>query len=121
MVYVASWFLLAFVVWESVAAAEDVHTAMRLVPYVNAHLMEEIAEHQYSPWADYVFLLRVLAVSGTPILLGAWAASRTGGAGPAARVVCAAVFVLVVMNWNVFGSLAADLCVRQTQGGAGVE
>jgi hypothetical protein len=105
-VYTTSWLALAFGIWESVATAEDVHTAMRLVPYVNVHLMEEIAENQYSPWTDYVFLLRVFVVSGAPILFGAWVAGRIGGWASGGRIVCLAVFMLVVMNWHVLASAA---------------
>jgi hypothetical protein len=98
LVYLASWLTLVFVVAEVLERVADVHVAMRLAPYVNAHLMEEAEEHGYLPWADNVFLLRVFLVSATPVFAGAWVAGRRGGRRAACCGAAGCVLILVLIN-----------------------
>jgi hypothetical protein len=68
--------------------------------------MEQMAQHEYVPWGDYVFLLRVFLVSAAPIMAGTWVAGRLGGRASAIRVAFAGLFVLVLLNWQVLLSTA---------------
>jgi hypothetical protein len=118
--YLCAWGLAALVVWEAIARATDVHTAMRLVPYSNPHLMEEIAQGEYNPWRDYVFLLRVLLVSAAPILAGTWVGGRFGGRPAAIRIACAGLLVLVLLNWQVLSTTAQPVLRTAFLGELGV-
>jgi len=108
LVYVGLKILLSSLLWRTIAWVADERTAMRLHPYTHYFLIDAIAQYQYYPWGDQVFLLRVIILSAGPVACAAWIAGRFGGWGPAAIVACAGVHFLLVMHWHVFSEPLPD-------------
>jgi len=100
-VLLVAWVALAFLVWEVVARVAGREEAMRLVPYVNVHLLEEAEEGTYAPWRDPVFLLRLIANTVAPFAVGAWVAGRINRRAPLA-VSFLGVVALLWLHRQVF-------------------
>jgi hypothetical protein len=103
VVWLVSWVVLAFLVWEIVAVAVGREDAMRLVPYVNAHLLEEAVEGAYTPWRDPVFLLRLVANTVLPFGLAASVAVRSDRRA-ALAVFAVGAAALISVNRHVFAA-----------------
>ena len=101
LVLLVAWVTLAFIVWEIVEVSVGRGDAMRLVPYVNAHLLEEAAEGEYAPWRDPVFLLGVFANTSLPFGLAAWVAVRSSLRAALAAFAFGAA-ALVAINRHIF-------------------
>jgi hypothetical protein len=102
-VLLTAWVFLSVAVWQATALLAGWDVAERLVPYANAHLLEEAADGLYEPWRDPVFLFGVIANSVVPVAIATLVASRLHARAPLA-VIGVGVLALMVINRHVFAS-----------------
>ena len=98
-----AWMFLSVVVWQATAFLAGWDVAERLVPYANAHLLEEAADGVYEPWRDPVFLFGVIANSVVPVAIATFVAARRHARAPFA-VIAVGVLALMLINRHVFAS-----------------
>jgi len=94
---------LSVVVWQATEFLAGWDVAERLVPYANAHLLEEAAEGLYKPWRDPVFLLGVIVNVLVPVTIATLVAARLHARAPFA-VIAVGVLTLMLIDRHVFAS-----------------
>jgi len=90
------------VVWQATEFLAGWEVAERLVPYANAHLLEEAAEGLYQPWRDPVFLLGVVCNAAVPMTIATLVATRLHARAPFA-VIAVGVLTLILIDRHVLG------------------
>ena len=95
--------LLSVLVWEATWSFAGWDVAERLVPYANAHLLEEATEGLYKPWRDPVFLLGVIANTIVPVTIATFVAARLHARAPFA-VIAVAVLAFMLIDRHVFAA-----------------
>lgn len=102
-VLLAAGVVLSIVVWEATWSFAGWDVAERLVPYANAHLLEEATEGLYKPWRDPVFLLGVIANAVVPVTIATLVAARLHARAPFA-VIAVAVLASMLIDRHVFAA-----------------
>ena len=86
VVLLTAWVFLSVAVWQATTLRAGWDVAERLVPYANAHLLEEAADGRYKPWRDPVFLFGVIANSVVPVTIATLVAARLHARAPFAVI-----------------------------------
>ena len=100
-VLLAAVVALSVLVWQATVFLAGWDVAERLVPYANAHLLEEAAEGLYEPWRDPVFLLGVVANAVVPVTIATLVAARFDARAPFA-VIAVGVLAFILIDRHVF-------------------
>jgi hypothetical protein len=102
-VLVVAGVAVSIVVWHATEFVAGSEVAERLVPYANAHLLEEAAEGLYEPWRDPVFLLGVVANAVVPMTIATLVAARFHARAPFA-VIGVGLLMPMLINGQVFAA-----------------
>jgi hypothetical protein len=102
-VMTVAWVAISILLPYAIAFAAGWDAADRLVPYANAHLLEEASLGVYQPWRDPVFWLGVVGNSAVPIAIATFVCAKLDAKAPF-LVTAIGVLTLVFIHRHVFTS-----------------